>query len=325
MGAFDQQTVLVTGGTGSFGQAFIGTLLERTDVRKVIVLSRDELKQYEMRQRFGDEPRIRFFIGDVREADRLQRAFDGVDVVVHAAALKHVPTAEYNPLEAVRTNINGAESVINAAIDCDVARVVMLSTDKACSPVNLYGATKLVSEKLFISGNAYVGGRRTRLSVVRYGNVVGSRGSVIPLFREQAARGSITLTDERMTRFWLTLPQGVDFVMCTIEEMEGCEIFVPKIPSMRMLDLARTLAPDAKIEIIGVRPGEKLHEELISVHDARRTLDLGSHYVIQPELEWWQPTPRGGESVPEGFHYASDTNTLWLSPERLREIVAEIA
>ncbi len=325
MGAFDQQTVLVTGGTGSFGQAFIRTLLERTDVRKVIVLSRDELKQYEMRRRFGDEPRIRFFIGDVREADRLQRAFDGVDVVVHAAALKHVPTAEYNPLEAVRTNISGAESVINAAIDCDVARVVMLSTDKACSPVNLYGATKLVSEKLFISGNAYVGRRRTRLSVVRYGNVVGSRGSVIPLFREQAARGSITLTDERMTRFWLTLPQAVDFVMRAVEEMEGCEIFVPKIPSMRMLDLARTMAPDAKIEIIGVRPGEKLHEELISVHDARRTLDLGSHYVIQPELEWWQPTSRGGESVPDGFHYASDTNTLWLPPERLREIVAEIA
>ena len=322
MGAFDQQTVLVTGGTGSFGRALVRTLLERTDVRKVIVLSRDELKQYEMRRSFGDEPRIRFFIGDVREADRLQRAFDGVDVVVHAAALKHVPTAEYNPLEAVRTNINGAENVINAAIDCDVARVVMLSTDKACSPVNLYGATKLVSEKLFISGNAYVGRRRTRLSVVRYGNVVGSRGSVIPLFREQAARGSITLTDERMTRFWLTLPQAVDFVMRAVEEMEGCEIFVPKIPSMRMLDLARSMAPDAKIEIIGVRPGEKLHEELISVHDARRTLDLGSHYVIQPELEWWQPPPRGGESVPDGFHYASDTNTLWLSPERLREIVA---
>ena len=325
MGTFDQQTVLVTGGTGSFGQEFARTLLERTDVRKVIVLSRDELKQYEMQRRFCDESRLRFFIGDVRDADRLHRAFGEVDIVVHAAALKHVPTAEYNPLEAVRTNINGAENVINAAIDCDVARVVMLSTDKACSPVNLYGATKLVSEKLFISGNAYVGPRRTRLSVVRYGNVVGSRGSVIPLFREQAARGSITLTDERMTRFWLTLPQAVDFVMRAIDEMQGCEIFVPRIPSMRMLDLARAIAPDAKVEIIGVRPGEKLHEELISVHDARRTLDLGSHYLIQPELEWWQPTPREGEPVPDGFHYSSDTNTLWLTPERLREIAGETA
>ncbi len=322
MSILDGAAVLVTGGTGSFGKRFIGTIL-RDAPRKVVVFSRDELKQYEMRQLFPDEPRLRFFIGDVRDARRLHRAFHGIDVVVHAAALKQVPAAEYNPFEAVKTNIHGAQNVIDAAIEQGVSRVIALSTDKACSPVNLYGATKLVSDKLFISGNAYAGGTKTRFAVVRYGNVVGSRGSVIPHFRKLAPSGVLPLTDERMTRFWITLDQGVQFVRDSLERMHGGELFVPKIPSMRMVDLAAAIAPDARLEVVGIRPGEKLHEEMINVSDARSTLDMGDHYVIQPELEWWPRETLDGTPVPEGFRYASDTNPQWLTPDELRAMIAD--
>ncbi|MDI3329041.1 MAG: UDP-N-acetylglucosamine 4,6-dehydratase (inverting) [Alicyclobacillaceae bacterium] len=321
---FDGKTVLVTGGTGSFGKQFVKTVLENTRVKKVIVFSRDELKQYEMQQMYPHEPRIRFFIGDVRDYARLRRAFDGVDYVVHAAALKQVPAAEYNPFEAVKTNIHGAQNVIEAAIDQGVERVIALSTDKASSPFNLYGATKLVSDKLFIAGNAYAGGKRTRFSVVRYGNVVGSRGSVVPLFKKLASTGVIPITDERMTRFWITLQQGVQFVLNCFERMRGGEIFVPKIPSMRVIDLAKAIAPDADLKIIGIRPGEKLHEEMISVHDARRTVDMGSYYVIQPEMEWWPQEPSHGTPVPEDFSYSSDKNTDWLDVEQLREMARDV-
>jgi UDP-N-acetylglucosamine 4,6-dehydratase len=303
---------------------FIGRILQTTRVRRVVVFSRDELKQYEMQQTYRDEQRIRFFIGDVREGDRLYRAFDGVDVVVHAAALKQVPAAEYNPLEAVRTNIKGAENVINAAIERGVGRVIALSTDKASSPINLYGATKLVSDKLFVASNAYATHGRTRMSVVRYGNVVGSRGSVVPFFLKMAQTGTLPITDTRMTRFWITLAQGVQFVRDSLARMHGGELFVPKIPSMRVTDLARAVAPQAKLEVVGIRPGEKLHEEMISASDARRCIDMGDHYVIQPEFEWWEnPLQKAGKSVPEGFSYASDTNEQWLSVDQLREMLRE--
>jgi UDP-N-acetylglucosamine 4,6-dehydratase/5-epimerase len=321
----DGKAVLVTGGTGSFGKMFIKRILATTGVRRVVVLSRDELKQYEMQQLYKDEERIRFFIGDVRDGDRLYRAFHGVDVVVHAAALKQVPAAEYNPLEAVRTNISGAENVINAAIERGVGRVIALSTDKASSPINLYGATKLVSDKLFVAGNAYATHGKTRMSVVRYGNVVGSRGSVVPFFQKMAATGTLPITDERMTRFWITLEQGVQFVRDSLQRMHGGELFVPKIPSMRVPDLARAMAPNAKLEIVGIRPGEKLHEEMISPSDARRCMDMGSYYVIQPEFEWWDnPLKKTGQPVPDGFSYASDTNTQWLTVEQLVEMVRNV-
>ena len=323
MTLFDGRTVLVTGGTGSFGKRFTRTLLDTTDVRKLIVFSRDELKQFEMQRAFPDEPRIRFFIGDVRDYQRLYRAFHGVDIVVHAAALKQVPAAEYNPFEAVKTNVNGAQNVIEAAIEQDVKRVIALSTDKACSPINLYGATKLVSDKLFINGNAYAGGTSTRFAVVRYGNVVGSRGSVVPYFRQLASTGELPITDERMTRFWITLEQGVRFVIESLERMHGGELFVPKIPSMKVTDLAAALAPDARLRVVGIRPGEKLHEEMISSPDARRTLDMGSYYVIQPEMEWWPEQQLSGEPVPEDFSYASDTNSEWLSVDALRAMAGD--
>lgn len=312
---------MVTGGTGSFGKKLIAKLLTETNARKVIVFSRDELKQYEMQQRYRGETRIRFFIGDVRDYERLFRAFDGVDYVVHAAALKQVPAAEYNPFEAVKTNINGAQNIIEAAINQRVDRVIALSTDKACAPVNLYGATKLVSDKLFIAGNAYSGAHRTRFAVVRYGNVVGSRGSVVPLFKELAANGTLPITDPRMTRFWITLDQGVSFVMNSLECMHGGELFVPKIPSTKVLDLAKAIAPDAEIDIVGIRPGEKLHEEMISVHDSRRTVDMGTYYVVQPEMEWFQAEPSDGCPVPDGFHYSSDKNESWLTIDELREMI----
>lgn len=318
---FDGKSVLVTGGTGSFGKKLVAKLLNETNARKVIVFSRDELKQYEMQQRYRGETRIRFFIGDVRDYERLFRAFDGVDYVVHAAALKQVPAAEYNPFEAVKTNINGAQNIIEAAINQRVDRVIALSTDKACAPVNLYGATKLVSDKLFIAGNAYSGAHRTRFAVVRYGNVVGSRGSVVPLFKELAANGTLPITDPRMTRFWITLDQGVSFVMNSLECMHGGELFVPKIPSTKVLDLAKAIAPDAEIDIVGIRPGEKLHEEMISVHDSRRTVDMGTYYVVQPEMEWFQAEPADGCPVPEGFHYSSDKNEQWLTVDELREMI----
>lgn len=322
----NHKSILVTGGTGSFGKKFIRRVLDTSSARRVIIYSRDELKQYEMGQEFADDKhrRLRFFIGDIRDKDRLDRALDGVDVVIHAAALKQVPAAEYNPFEAVKTNIHGAQNVIDACIDRGVERVVALSTDKASSPNNLYGATKLVSDKLFVAGNAYAGAKRTRFAVVRYGNVVGSRGSVVPFFKQMAASGTLPITDERMTRFWITLDQGVRFVLDSLERMHGGEIFVPKIPSMYVTDLARVIAPEAKVEIVGIRPGEKLHEEMISPHDARRTLDMGDHYIIQPEMEWWQDSNLQGEAVADGFSYSSETNTEWLSDEELREMIEHV-
>lgn len=298
------------------------TVLKNHDISRIVVYSRDELKQYEMAESYTGESRIRFFIGDVRDADRLKRAFSGVDYVIHAAALKQVPAAEYNPFEAVKTNINGAQNVIDAAIDTGVSRVVALSTDKACSPVNLYGATKLVSDKLFVNGNAYAGKQNTRFSVVRYGNVVGSRGSVVPLFKEIAKRTNVfPLTHPDMTRFWITVQQGVDFVLARLQDMSGGELFVPKIPSMKVTDLALALNPNAEFNLIGMRPGEKLHEEMVSRDDARHTVDAGSHYVILPEASWWAPTRVYGRELPENFSYASDTNTEWLSQAQLKEMV----
>ena len=324
MRTLDASTLLITGGTGSFGRAFVRACLEQTDLKRIVVLSRDELKQWEMRRLFEDDRRLRFFLGDVRDLSRLERAFDGVDLVVHAAALKQVPAVEYNPFEAVKTNIHGAKNVIDAAIDGGVKKVIALSTDKASSPVNLYGATKLVSDKLFVDGNAYAGGKATHFAVVRYGNVVGSRGSIVPLFKELAAKGGdIPITDDRMTRFWITLEQAVRFVLDSFERMHGGEIFVPKIPSMRVIDLAEALAPEASIRIIGIRPGEKLHEELISQHDARRTMDIDSAFVVQPDMDWWaRATNYQGRAVPQDFCYSSDNNPDWLSVDRLREMVA---
>jgi UDP-N-acetylglucosamine 4,6-dehydratase/5-epimerase len=327
MPAFLQgKSILVTGGTGSFGRRFVRMVLAEHDPRRVVIFSRDELKQYEFQQELGEDPRVRFFIGDVRDRDRLLRAFDQVEFVVHAAALKQVPAAEYNPFEAVKTNINGAQNVIDAALDRGVSRVIALSTDKASSPINLYGATKLVSDKLFVNANAYAGSHATRFSVVRYGNVVGSRGSVVPLFRKLAASGRIPITDERMTRFWITLDQGARFVIDMLERMHGGELFVPQIPSMRVVDLARAIAPDATIEMTGIRPGEKLHEEMISVDDARRTLAADGFYVVQPDADWWAQSGRlegwdGAVPVPEGFRYTSDTNTQWLTIDQLRAMV----
>lgn len=296
----------------------------RIQYKKVIVFSRDELKQYEMAQEYTD-PRIRFFIGDVRDKARLYRAFDGVDYVVHAAAMKQVPACEYNPFEAVKTNIHGAQNVIEAAIDRGVKRVIALSTDKACSPVNLYGATKLASDKLFVAANSYVGDKETRFSVVRYGNVVGSRGSVVPFFKKIRHTGKLPITDERMTRFWITLDQGVQFVLDSLQRMRGGEIFVPKIPSMRVVDLATAIAPECEIEIVGIRPGEKLHEAMITEDDARHTVEFDTYYVIQPEFPWWsRESVKGGKSLPEGFKYTSDTNTEWLTVEELRALVEEM-
>jgi len=314
---FDGRSVLVTGGTGSFGRSFVRTLLERSDVARLIVFSRDELKQHEMQAALGTVERLRYFLGDVRDRERLYRAFVGVDVVVHAAALKQIPAAEYNPFEFVKTNILGAQNIIDAAIDRGVERVVALSTDKASSPINLYGATKLVSDKLFVSGNAYAGSAATRFAVVRYGNVVGSRGSVVPHLRGLAPGETFRLTDPRMTRFWITLDQAVGFVARAASCMRGGEIFVPKLPSMKLTDLVDALAPEARVETIGVRPGEKLHEEMISVDEARRTFDLGEHYVIRPEIDWDGRDDLAGVAVAEGFAYASDTNPEWLGRDEL--------
>jgi UDP-N-acetylglucosamine 4,6-dehydratase len=316
------KTILVTGGTGSFGKKFVSRALE-TDVKKVIVFSRDELKQYEMAQEYTD-PRMRFFIGDVRDKERLLRAFEGVDIVVHAAALKHVGVCEYNPFEAIKTNILGAQNIIDAAIDRGLEKVIALSTDKAANPVNLYGATKLASDKLFVAANSYCGSKKTRFAVVRYGNVVGSRGSVVPFFKRIKETGVIPITDERMTRFWITLDQGVQFVIDNLGRMRGGEIFVPKIPSMKVTDLATALAPDCKVEIIGIRPGEKLHETMITEDDARRTLDYGSYYVIQPEFSWWDTKDiKDGALLPNGFSYVSNTNSEWLTVNELRRLVNE--
>ncbi|MGA3600106.1 UDP-N-acetylglucosamine 4,6-dehydratase (inverting) [Lysinibacillus agricola] len=318
--ALNNKTVLVTGGTGSFGKKFIQKALT-LGVKKIIVFSRDELKQYEMKQEFKDE-RIRFFIGDVRDKDRLYRAFDGVDIVIHAAAMKHVDACEYNPFEAVKTNIHGAQNIIEAAIDRGVEKVIALSTDKACSPVNLYGATKLASDKLFVAANAYVGEKKTRFSVVRYGNVVGSRGSVVPFFKKIKDTGKLPITDARMTRFWITLDQGVQFVLDNLDRMYGGEIFVPKIPSMNIMDLAKAIAPNCKYEIIGIRPGEKLHEAMIMEDDARHTREFDTYYVIQPQFSWWsRDYVTEGKSLPDGFSYTSDNNTDWLTIDDLKGLI----
>jgi len=323
------KSVLVTGGTGSFGKKFCQIVLEKyPDIKKLIVFSRDELKQFEMAQQFNHHPKMRFFIGDVRDRERLLRAFDGVDIVIHAAALKQVPAAEYNPTEFIRTNIGGAENIINAAIDRGVKKVIALSTDKACNPINLYGATKLCSDKLFVAGNSYAGDKATRFAVVRYGNVVGSRGSVVPFFLKVKDTGVLPITDPRMTRFWITLEQGVNFVLKNLERMIGGEIFVPKIPSMNIMDLAKAIAPECKTEIVGIRPGEKLHEYMISEEDARNTIEYDDYYVIQPEHRWWRKDEyaknNGGKKLPEGFAYSSDKNDWWLTVEELREIIKEI-
>lgn len=318
----DEHVVLVTGGTGSFGQHFVRKILETCQPKKVIVFSRDELKQAEMRRQMND-PRLRFFIGDVRDRERLYRAFHGVDIVVHAAALKQVPVCEYNPFEAVKTNILGTAHVIDAASDCGVKRVMVISSDKAVSPINLYGATKLVAEKLSISANAYAGGSGTKFSVVRYGNVVGSRGSVVPLFEQSRQTGRIPITDERMTRFWMTIDQGVSFVLRCIEVMRGGEVFVPKVPSMRVIDLARTLAPECTIDVIGIREGEKLHEVLIHADEVRRTFESDGFFVILPErslirLDGWDHV----RPLPAGFVYSSDTNEQWLTREEMAKMMA---
>ena len=317
------KTILVTGGTGSFGKKFIKKVLEQ-EVKKVIVFSRDELKQYEMAQEFTDS-RVRFFIGDVRDKDRLYRAFDGVDIVIHAAALKHVGACEYNPFEAVKTNIHGAQNIVEAAIDRGVERVIALSTDKAASPLNLYGATKLASDKLFVAANSYVGDKKTMFSVVRYGNVVGSRGSVVPFFQKIKDTGTLPITDDRMTRFWITLDQGVQFVLDNLERMHGGEIFVPKIPSMKVTDLATAIAPECEMEVIGIRPGEKLHEAMITEDDARQTLEYDTYFVIQPEFPWWTEENREtGKKLVDGFKYTSDLNDDWLTVEQLRELVESV-
>jgi UDP-N-acetylglucosamine 4,6-dehydratase len=319
-------SVLVTGGTGSFGKAFLRHLLDEQDPRRVVVFSRDELKQFEVRRMFGDDPRLRWFIGDVRDRDRLRRAMHGVDYVVHAAALKQVDTAEYNPFEYIATNVNGSENVVEAAIDNGVKKVVALSTDKASSPINLYGATKLCADRMFVSANHYAAHHETRFSVVRYGNVMGSRGSVIPLFRGLAERGeSLPITDKRMTRFWITLPQAVKFVVDSFDLMHGGELYVPRIPSMRVVDLAEAVAPGSSTHEIGIRPGEKLHEEMIAPDDSRRTVRLGDRYVVMPYVAGWgYEPPVSGEAVPDGFAYRSDTNDLWLSTEGIREMIAAL-
>jgi UDP-N-acetylglucosamine 4,6-dehydratase len=317
-------TVLVTGGTGSFGKMFAQTMLKEYHPKKLIIFSRDELKQHEMRISGYDHESLRFFIGDVRDRDRLMRAMNGVDVVVHAAALKQVPACEYNPLEAVATNINGGKNVIDAALNTGVKKVLALSTDKAVSPANLYGATKLVAEKLFVQANSYSGEGPCRFSCVRYGNVVGSRGSVIPLFREQRKTGRVTVTDARMTRFWITLDQGVRFVIRCIEQMHGGEVFVPKIPSMNMIDLSNAIAPGCRIEEIGIRPGEKLHEVLLSEDEARNSVELDSMFVIRPAYRWWgNENWSAGRALPDGFRYTSDNNSVWLSLDEIREMAGE--
>ena len=316
-------TVLVTGGTGSFGKKFTEIMLRDFHPKKLIVFSRDELKQHEMRQQF-DDPGLRYFIGDVRDRERLYRAMVGVDIVVHAAALKQVPACEYNPFEAVKTNVLGAQNIIEAAIDRGVRKVLALSTDKAVNPINLYGATKLVAEKLFVQGNAYSGTGGPRFSCARYGNVVGSRGSVVPLFKKQRASSRITITDERMTRFWITLEQGVRFVIRCIEQMQGGEVFVPKMPSMRIMDLAEAVAPGCEVEFIGIRPGEKLHEVLVARDESLHTLELEDMFVVQPVHPWWKPANWSqGTPLPDGFKYTSDKNSHWLTIEELRQMIGE--
>lgn len=319
------KTILVTGGTGSFGNTFVPMTLEKYNPKKIIIFSRDEMKQWDMAKKFANDDRIRFFIGDVRDRDRLYRALDDVDYVIHAAATKIVPTAEYDPFECVKTNVIGAMNLIDACIDKGVKRVVALSTDKASSPINLYGATKLASDKLFVAGNSYAGGRSTRFSVVRYGNVMGSRGSVIPFFMSIKERGVLPITDERMTRFMISLEQGVELVWHALEDMKGGEIYVKKIPSMKVTDLARVIAPDAELEMVGMRPGEKLHEQMISVEDAATTYEYPEHFKILPTIHRWDKDLeriKDGTKLPEGFVYSSDNNTDWMTSKELGDWIA---
>ena len=314
-------TILVTGGTGSFGNTFVPMTLARYNPKKIIIFSRDEMKQWEMAKEYGDDGRVRFFIGDVRDKDRLYRALDGVDYVVHAAATKIVPTAEYNPFECIKTNVIGAMNLIDACIDKNVKGVVALSTDKASSPINLYGATKLTADKLFVAGNAYSGEHGTKFSVVRYGNVMGSRGSVIPFFLSIRERGKLPITDERMTRFMISLEQGVELVWHAFEDMVGGEIYVKKIPSMKVTDLARVVAPECRHKVVGIRPGEKLHEQMIGAEDSYYTFEYPEHFKILPTINDWSVSPeriKDGIKVPEGFVYASDNNTEWMSDTDLR-------
>jgi UDP-N-acetylglucosamine 4,6-dehydratase len=327
-GCFAGKSVLITGGTGSFGRRFTEIALSHGNPRRFVVLSRDELKQSEMAQHFNHDPRLRFFLGDVREPGRLRRAFQDVDVVIHAAALKQVPAAEYNPFEFVKTNVLGAQNVIDAALDVGVPKVVALSTDKAANPINVYGATKLCADKLFVAGNSYGGAAGSRFSCVRYGNVVGSRGSVIPFFLSRRASGVLPITHPQMTRFWITLEQGVALVLAALKWMHGGEIFVPKIPSMKVTDLARAIAPSCRLEVIGIRPGEKLHEVMIPGDESRTTFEYDTHYVIAPALHEWTTfdhAANGGRKVEEGFAYASDRNEHWLTVDELREMAGEPA
>lgn len=320
---FKGKVVLVTGGTGSFGKKFAKRVLEEYEPKKLIIFSRDEMKQWEMKKSFSQHNNIRYFIGDVRDSDRLHRAFNGVDIIVHAAALKIVPTAEYNPFEAVKTNVIGAENVINVAIDNKVGKVLALSTDKAASPINLYGATKLCSEKMFIAANNYAAGD-TVFSVVRYGNVLGSRGSVVPFFKECRSAGKVPITDDRMTRFWITLDQGVDVVLNGLKDMKGGEIFVPKIPSMKITDLAEAICPDCKQEVVGIRPGEKLHETLLSKDDGIYSYEYEDRFITYPYVVDHDVKKDGGRPLPDDFEgYSSDNNASWLTVEELREMIEE--
>jgi UDP-N-acetylglucosamine 4,6-dehydratase len=326
----DGKRVLITGGTGSLGRQLTRLILDGSPSATVVIFSRDEFKQFQMEQGYTAEERkcLRFFLGDVRDYGRLSRAFNGVDYVIHAAALKQVPAAEYNPFEFIKTNVMGAENVINAALDNNVKHVVALSTDKAANPINLYGATKLCSDKLFVSGNSYVGpNRQTRFSVVRYGNVVGSRGSVIPFFLSKRKQGVLPITDPLMTRFWITLEQGAALVLNALREMKGGEVWVPKIPSMRMTDLARVIAPDCRQEIVGIRPGEKLHEVMIPVDDGRLTLQFRDHFIIKPAFPWWGAdwhSEKGGRPCPDNFCFGSDNNTAWVADKQLAAIIAAL-
>ena len=325
MSQLDGASVLITGGTGSLGKSLVEYLLTETNVRRVAIFSRDELKQQQMRIQFQDDSRLRWFLGDIRDLDRLKRAFHRVDFVIHAAALKQVDTGEYNPMEFVKTNVLGSQNVIDASIETGVKRVIALSTDKASSPINLYGATKLTADKLFVAANNYSHSYGTTFSVVRYGNVMGSRGSVIPFFREIAAKGQpLPITDLRMTRFWISIESAVKFVIDSLEMMTGGELYVPRIPSMKIIDLAHAVAPDAQLEEIGMRPGEKLHEEMISADDSRRTIILENRYVVTPVVAEWGYEPPTGTRMPEGQAYRSDTNDLWMSESDIKNFIKDL-
>lgn len=322
---WNEQTILLTGGTGSFGKKFVEIMLKKYHPKAIRIFSRDELKQVEMQKQFN-HPSLRFFIGDVRDRDRIHRALDGATMVVHAAALKHVPVCEYNPLEAVKTNIIGAENIINGVLEHKIPRSVCLSTDKAVNPTNLYGATKLCMERIFIAANSYTGTHNVRFSCVRYGNVVGSRGSVVPFFLQEREKGELPITDKRMTRFWITLEHGVQLVVRALETMHGGEVFVPKIPSMRITDLARLIGPDCKIREVGIRPGEKLHEVLLTEDESRHALEFDDHFVVEPEYHWWNfENWKNGRRLPDSFHYSSENNKQWLKDEELMEMVSAVS